>query len=97
LALTDATISEFADYSGVTFTEDVIVKDVRFTRGFSFEGATFRKRVRFENVANDRVRGSKAEFANARFHGSAFFVGTTALYLASFQGAHFAERARFQG
>lgn len=97
LELDGTTFPSFVDYRGVTFTGDVILRNVRFLGGFSFAGAVFRRRVRFDNVMNERGRGSKAEFDGAKFHGSAFFNRKSALYLASFQDTLFADVAKFQG
>ena len=96
LKLDDVTFPSFVDYRGVTFTDDVVLRNVRFLGGFSFAGAVFQKRVRFDGVMNERGRGSKAEFDGAKFHGSAFFNRKSALYLASFQEALFGDTARFQ-
>ena len=58
--------------------------------------------MRFDNVMNERAKGSKAEFNGAKFHGSASFNKKTALYLASFEDIrrlqdHLWERARSEG
>lgn len=91
------TFDEFADYSGVTFTDDVVLRNIRFTKGFSFAGAVFQGRVRFFGVANERTKGSRADFSGAKFHGSAQFNQKSALYLGNFEGAEFGDTARFQG
>lgn len=96
LIIDDATFPSFVDYRGVTFTGDVVLRNVRFLGGFSFAGAVFQRRVRFNGVMNERGRGSKAEFDGAKFHGSAFFNKKTTLYLASFQQTLFGDTARFQ-
>ena len=97
LALHAVDVDDFADYRGVTFTHDVILRDVRFSRGFSFAGATFQGRVRFFGVMNERAAGSVADFKGARFHGSAIFNHKSALYLANFQDAQFGDTTKFKG
>lgn len=93
----NTTFDQFADYAGVTFTDDVVLRNVRFAKGFSFAGAVFQGRTRFFGVTNERAKGSRADFAGAKFHGSAQFNQRASLYLANFEGAVFGDTAKFQG
>ena len=97
LLLNDETVDDFGDYRGATFKGNVVLRDVRFPKGFSFSGATFHGKVRFLGVTNGRTGGSVAEFAGAKFHQSAHFNRRSALYRADFQGAYFGDVAKFQG
>jgi uncharacterized protein YjbI with pentapeptide repeats len=81
----------------VTFTGPVDLKNARFTRGFSFAGATFLKSMKFSKVWNDQVSGSKAEFAGATFFGSVYVRDKSAFYRANFKGADFKSIVTFKG
>ena len=97
LALANTIIQEFADYSGVTFTGSVDLKNVRFTRGFSFAGAVFLGPVRFFKVWNDKITGSKADFAGAKFFSPVYFRNKCTFYRANFKGADFVSMVTFKG
>lgn len=97
LRLENQIVQQFADYRNVTFTGPVELKNVRFAQGFSFAGATFLAPVRFAKVWNDKVSGSKADFAHAKFFGSAYFREKSAFYRANFKGADFQSMVTFRG
>ena len=97
LSLEGVTFDDFQDYRGATFLGPVLLREVRFQRGFSFEGAKFHDRVRFYGVTNGRTGGSVASFKEAEFLQSASFIRKTALYRADFQGAQFHDQAKFHG
>ena len=91
LSLEGLTVEEFADYRGAIFLGPVSLRDVRFHRGFSFEGAKFHGKVRFSGVTNGRTGGSVASFVGAEFRQSVAFIRKTALYRADFQSAQFSD------
>lgn len=97
LTLANTIIQEFADYRGVTFSGPVELKNVRFTRGFSFAGAAFLGPVRFLKVWNDKITGSRADFADAKFFSSVYFRDKCTLYRANFKGADFGSMVTFKG
>lgn len=97
LSVEGVTFDEFQDYRGATFLGPVLLRDVRFQRGFSFEGAKFHGKVRFYGVTNGRTGGSVANFNGAEFRQSVTFNRRTALYRADFQNARFGDQAKFHG
>jgi uncharacterized protein YjbI with pentapeptide repeats len=87
---------EFQDFSGIHFTGLVDLRGCRFNRGFSFDGATFSGRARFENVTVPGQRGNSASFVGTRFEDVARF-NQASLYLANFKDTVFGDFVEFRG
>jgi hypothetical protein len=94
LIIRDEVLSEFQDYSGVTFNGPVKLDGVKFIKGFSFSGATFLGPVVITDVVVDQRKGSVSDFAQCKFF-KTLRVKRTSLYLANFEGCTFCQNAVF--
>lgn len=97
LSLKDQVVREFADYRNVVFTRDVVLRDVRFVKGFSFAGARFLGRVILNDVRIDNAKGCIAAFSGAVFSQQFKASRDCRLYRADFSGAIFQGNAIFKG
>lgn len=97
LSLNDQVVREFADYRNVVFTRDVIIRNVRFAKGFSFSGARFLGRVVLNDVRVDPAKGCSAAFSGAVFSQQFKASRDCRLYRTDFSGAIFHGIAIFKG
>lgn len=95
LRLEGKTFTEFQDFSNVTFTKPVILKNVRFTAGCCFDKAVFLKRVNFSGVQIAGAAGSLTSFQDCDFQAMARFDKST-LYLANFSRSIFRAASSFR-